>query len=278
MKSYDEIYKENPNHPWTFDDWEETKLIVDAVDSWEGKTVLDIGCGTGDLVNLLSQRFAVVIGIDPTITAIEQAEEKYPSEVFECLSYKERSDVLEPLADNPSTRFEVITMKGVLEHVEGDPFIELKWIMDNLLKEDGTIILTCPGWCNPRGFAMLTMAYLYNEPITRADRHYLFPWQFEDFAHREGLEIEMWSSEYDWAWSGKFRQDFEQRLPKIFNGSKEIQIRRYLKDLIEPYTGWFEVREDLNQGRSRNLTGAVLCAKLWRNNGRPTLAHWYAGD
>lgn len=262
MKSYDQIYRENPDHPWTFDDWEETKLIVGALDSWEGKRVLDIGCGTGDLAVLLSQRFALVSGLDSNNEAISCAKLKYaglcqpanPSLFFSCSDYHH-------WPPPPASSYDIITMKGVLEHVEGDPFEELKWIMDNLLKNDGVCIVTCPNWLNARGFILLTMAYLYNEPITRADRHYLFPHQFIDFADKEGLKLDYWTGDFQWAWGDRMVRDLHQRLPKIFDAKKEIQIRRFMKEIVEPYSRFFKIGYDKS-----NLTGAVACYKLWRES------------
>lgn len=58
--------------------------------SQEAQTVLDVGCGTGELTNKIAQKGYLVTGIDVSDTMLQKAQESYPELVF----YKE--DILCP--------------------------------------------------------------------------------------------------------------------------------------------------------------------------------------
>lgn len=59
------------------------KSIVQLLDAQPGETVLDIGCGTGDLCRELSDRGAIPHGIDSSVEMIARARDKYPDLSFE---------------------------------------------------------------------------------------------------------------------------------------------------------------------------------------------------
>lgn len=52
--------------------------VVDLLDPKPGETVVDLGCGTGDLAHEIAVRGAAVIGIDLSADMIEAAGRKYP--------------------------------------------------------------------------------------------------------------------------------------------------------------------------------------------------------
>lgn len=57
--------------------------VVDLLDPKEGETILDLGCGTGDLTALIQQRGATVIGLDHSAEMLEAARAKYPALQFD---------------------------------------------------------------------------------------------------------------------------------------------------------------------------------------------------
>lgn len=71
-----------------------------------GKSILDIGCGTGDLLNFFKEKKWNTFGIEPDVSARNIANKKgvdvYPEDKLNCFS------------DN---QFDVITLWHVLEHV-----------------------------------------------------------------------------------------------------------------------------------------------------------------
>jgi len=52
--------------------------LVDLLDPRSGETILDLGCGTGDLAHEIATRGAGVIGIDLSAEMIAAARRKYP--------------------------------------------------------------------------------------------------------------------------------------------------------------------------------------------------------
>jgi 2-polyprenyl-3-methyl-5-hydroxy-6-metoxy-1,4-benzoquinol methylase len=95
----------------------------------EGPNVLDVGCGSGDLLALLSDKWALV-GTDISKVALDMAQERVPSAV------------LQHRADLPALKFNTIVISQVLEHLDDDfGMIEqaAKCLLDN-----GLLIVTVP--------------------------------------------------------------------------------------------------------------------------------------
>ncbi|PYI57300.1 class I SAM-dependent methyltransferase [Paenibacillus flagellatus] len=59
------------------------KSVVDLLDAQPGESVLDIGCGTGDLCRELADRGAIPHGIDFSPDMVAKAKTKYPDLTFE---------------------------------------------------------------------------------------------------------------------------------------------------------------------------------------------------
>ncbi len=100
-------------------------------------TILDIGCGTGELLNYFSKKNWSVTGVEPNASVREFAINSNNINVLD-----ERSlDELEP------NSFDVITMWHVLEHVPNlNSRLEQ---LNNLLKYNGTIIIALPNLDSP---------------------------------------------------------------------------------------------------------------------------------
>lgn len=60
--------------------------VVELLNPRAGEQILDAGCGTGDLANIIYEAGAVVTGIDSSVEMIEKAKQKYPSIDFEVAS------------------------------------------------------------------------------------------------------------------------------------------------------------------------------------------------
>lgn len=54
------------------------KDILSLLQPQQGETIIDVGCGTGDLAHELSKQGVHVIGIDASPNMIATAKEKYP--------------------------------------------------------------------------------------------------------------------------------------------------------------------------------------------------------
>lgn len=60
--------------------------VVELLNPQAREQILDAGCGTGDLANIISESGAVVKGIDSSAEMIEKAKQKYPQLNFEIAS------------------------------------------------------------------------------------------------------------------------------------------------------------------------------------------------
>lgn len=56
--------------------------VTDLLEPGSGERILDLGCGTGDLTNVLAEKGAEVIGLDASSEMIERARAKYPGITF----------------------------------------------------------------------------------------------------------------------------------------------------------------------------------------------------
>ncbi|MEN1969071.1 class I SAM-dependent methyltransferase [Lentibacillus sp. N15] len=57
--------------------------VIDILEPNKGESILDLGCGTGDLAKTLHDLGVQVIGIDTSENMISQAQAKYPSITFQ---------------------------------------------------------------------------------------------------------------------------------------------------------------------------------------------------
>lgn len=97
-----------------------------------GKSILDIGCGSGELLHLFKENSWETLGVEPNQSAREFANATYNISV---LDENELSTI-------PSQSKDVITLWHVLEHVSGlnERVSELK----RILKKDGVIFVAVP--------------------------------------------------------------------------------------------------------------------------------------
>lgn len=94
--------------------------------------LLDIGCGTGEFLNVCVQNKYIVEGIEPSPTAAKQAKDNYKLSVHN-----------ESQLDNfEAEQFDFITMWHVLEHVYhlNDRILQIK----RLLSKEGHVIIAVP--------------------------------------------------------------------------------------------------------------------------------------
>lgn len=94
--------------------------------------ILDIGCGTGELLNYFKNKGWKASGIEPAFEPRKFAIENYGLEIFEESS----------LDYIPEKSFDVITLWHVLEHVPNlhNRILQIK----RLLKDDGVILFALP--------------------------------------------------------------------------------------------------------------------------------------
>lgn len=102
--------------------------------SGDDKTLLDVGCGTGDFLEVAQNNNWNVTGIEPNSKARQIANSKTNNSAFE----------IEYLKSLKEHSFDVITLWHVLEHLPNlEMHIEL---FNHLLKPNGTLIIAVPNY------------------------------------------------------------------------------------------------------------------------------------
>lgn len=110
------------------------KLKLIEQHSFSGKTLLDVGCGTGDLLKLALNSGWEIQGIEPNEKARSLANEKTGNRVLDSKA----------ITDFPDASFSVITLWHVLEHL---PNLEQQLkTLNRLLKDKGMLIIAVPNF------------------------------------------------------------------------------------------------------------------------------------
>lgn len=205
---------------------EEMAAVIDEIPSWRGKTVVDVGCGTGrigwELVHKGAKHF---LGIDYAPSAIEEAQHHY---LHPNLDFREMD------VKNLRGTFDVVISLGTLEHMD-DPLALLKTLKRHV-KPGGSLIVTCPNWVNPRGYFLQTLELLFKAPITLADLHYLTPIEFQAWSKRLRMPLSWKTVDHDWAHGKLLIKDFKRRIPNVLRDAK--LPRR--QSQIDAFIRWIE--------------------------------------
>ncbi|MBI2476218.1 MAG: class I SAM-dependent methyltransferase [Candidatus Taylorbacteria bacterium] len=206
---------------------EKARLPIDEAEvrkavKWQGKSVLDVGCGTGLMAALAARSGAKkVVGIDFSRDGIRQARRTYAAPNLEYRT----EDV-----KNHRGRYDIVMSLGTLEHMD-KPLAALK-LFKKHLNPGGSIIITSPNWTNPRGYILQTLRFLFDAPITLADLHYLTPIEFAGWAKALNLKLVWKTFDFEWAQGTKLIKDFSHRLPNVLSDMglrrKEKAIKNFM--------------------------------------------------
>lgn len=133
---YTEYYQVEDKHWWFVG---RRQIILTLLDQRfrlgsQDHNILDVGCGTGTMLTYLA-RYGKVVGIDADAAAISFCRDRGLQNV---LQY---DGLRFPFEDS---RFDLVTMFDVLEHIEDDNFA-LREIL-RVLKPSGTFMLTVPAY------------------------------------------------------------------------------------------------------------------------------------
>ena len=98
-----------------------------------GKSILDIGCGTGELMSYLEESGFKTHGVEPSADAVRIVKDKG-------LSISNMT--IDEFAECNEKKFDVITMISVLEHVPHPPNVIEK--LKNMLNNNGILCVIVP--------------------------------------------------------------------------------------------------------------------------------------
>jgi len=244
-KIYNRVFVDDDSNFFTCNLYEESTMIIDMCDDWKGKTVLEIGCGTGNLASMIRYTGVKhILAVDYSSEAIKRATEKYNlSRVkYRNCNYKDVKG-----------KYDIIVMQGVLEHLD-NPFQELDYIRNNLLSRNGIIITSSPSFLNPRGYVWMTLATLFNVPMSLTDLHFLCPFDFKTYCEKNNLNLEYKSGYQDWGSGETTIRDFKKRLVNALSDANMDNSKVPL--LLE----WME--KAIPYSKQTNDTGAIICYKI----------------
>ncbi len=148
------------------------KLVLEHVKT--GEALIDVGCGTGEFIIRLAERFGTLVGTDVSPNAIEFAKMRIRGRNHISLHCGE----LESL-HLPGEKFDVCLCLDVFEHVPN--LSSLVREIYRVLRPGGELLITVPNW--------------YDIIATKVFRkhhyhvHALTPWKWMDTFRKAGFKI-----------------------------------------------------------------------------------------
>ena len=246
-KKYDSVYKKGSENFYTYNSFPESMAIIRMLDRWNGRNILEIGCGEGHLAAMMAFAGAQSVhAVDYSEEAIAIAEKhcRMPKVRYECRDYStiEKS-------------YDVVVLQGVLEHLD-DPFTSLHAIISNNVQHDGILITSSPSFINPRGYIWMALKTLLDVPMSLSDLHYLCPHDFAEFAEEHNYSLEMVTTDQDWGNGERLLVDFQKRLP---NALRDANLP---VDKVDEFMAW--LGKVLPYQPENEFTGATMVYKFAR--------------
>jgi len=157
-------------------------LVQQMLTPQEGERILDIGCGTGYLTNLIAASGALVTGMDNSINMIAKARNEYPHLPFRLASVTD-FDFNEP--------FDALFSNAVLHWVtEKEQAIQC---MYNNLKPGGRLVLEMGGKGNVqlimRALKNALIAYGYPQNADREIWYYPSLSEYTSLLEKQGFRV-----------------------------------------------------------------------------------------
>ena len=202
-QTYNTMHKTGKS-AWFDDGQEERKAILEMGGPWDMKLVLEIGCGEGDLMNMIYSRGGLIDGCDYSAEALETFKHRYPM-----ISVQTRCPKWEDLPGMPAGGYDILVMQGVMEHLD-NPFTELADMIERFKPK--TVITSMPGFLNTRGIIWHTLDML-GAVMSKTDLHFIDPWDVVRFCIDYGYSYRMESIEHGWGLGKKMIEDLYKRIP-----------------------------------------------------------------
>jgi CMP-N,N'-diacetyllegionaminic acid synthase len=217
--TYETIHAAGRERFFTFSTDDVTREVVAELPSWRGLRVFEAGCGTGETAAALAAAGADVLAVDYAGSAIDEARRRHthPHLRFEAGDWKTHGG-----------RWDVVVLQEVIEHLD-DPRDALR-ILAGRLVPGGRLIVTCPSFVNVRGIVWMTLQVLLGVPMSLTDRHFIAPWQMEEWARELGLHYRWRTFRHGQAHGEAMRVDLDKRLRNALRDAKldNSQVDRLL--------------------------------------------------
>jgi len=244
---YDKQYREFGSlHSNTFVD--KPALLMHILQGWyEGKTILDFGCGMGELAGWMAHEAERVVGVDYSREAVDLAS-RHQLPGASGLTFQVGTE-----HDLPDGPFGLITCMGTLEHTDdpGDVLGRFKSVM----APDGMMVVQVPNWLNPRGDIYNTCRVLMGLRMTLADRHWISPHDMETWCRDQGLVIvRLVGGHYRLAWGDRMVEDLEERIHK---GLSELSGEP-VEAAHPAFKQWLEHRASLTNLKLKTVPAATV--------------------
>lgn len=206
------------------DQSENAAVVLSALD-WTGRTVLDIGCGSGHTAAQIAGAGArQVTGIDYSEAAIRQARETHAADTlsFRVMDFGDWEEAVD-----------TVVSCGTLEHMD-DPGKALRKMVE-LAGDGGTVLVTCPYFINIRGFVWMTLEKLFDVPMSLTDLHFISPFDIEEWL--DGTDCQLQRTvpfDFDMANGEPMLADMKKRLT---NALKDATMPN---DRVDDLLRWLE--------------------------------------
>ncbi|MBW9153147.1 cyclopropane-fatty-acyl-phospholipid synthase family protein [Clostridium estertheticum] len=194
--------------------------ILKKLNLKEGQTLLDIGCGWGELIITAAKQYKVkAVGITLSEEQFEKTNERIKAEGLEDLVEVK----LEDYRELKNLRFDRIVSIGMLEHVGLDNLSEYFHVVNSLLKDKGLSLVHCITGINEGGTNTWIDKYIFPGGHVPAIKTIISDIAEQEF---ELIDIESLRRHYGktlehWA------ENFENVLPIIEKGKDETFIRMW---------------------------------------------------
>ena len=151
------------------------KLVLNNVRP--GESLIDIGCGTGEFIIQLRDRFNTLVGIDTSSHAIEFTAGRVGKDRNILLKCGELDSF-----HFPAEHFDVCLCLDVLEHVKDlSPFLQE---IHRILQPGGEMIVTVPNWYDIVVSGVLRIDPLHLNTFT--------PWRWMRLLKRSGFRVKFY--------------------------------------------------------------------------------------
>lgn len=133
---YQKFYKVETIH-WWFSARREIiyDFIINFIKLNNNSNILDYGCGTGGILEIISKKFQNIYGTDLSKSAIEFCKKRNLSNVFHLNDINLK---------NYNQFFDLITVLDVIEHIDDDIGTLVK--LRKYLKSKGLVLITVPAY------------------------------------------------------------------------------------------------------------------------------------